>query len=770
MGAVNFSLDLNLVKNLKKYLPLDIFVETGTFEGDTIENVRNLFGEIHSVELSEEYYKHVKNRFEKLGTVHLYLDSSEKFLKKVHPDLKEKSVLYWLDAHWCVADKTAGEKSQCPLIEELKSIESLNNKSLIIIDDARLFIAPPPSPHEITQWPDFNSIITLLSSLSRAHEVIILNDTIIYYPKSVKEIVQEYAYNNSINWLTVLDKSRDFDSLLKQQEDMLVQLKGKDEKIIDLSDDLVDKDKKIFELSDDLVEKNDTILTLSDDLVGKEKEIDSLLVSINEKNQTIGSLSDDLVGKEKEIDTLLEDLGEKKKVIISLSDDLVGKEKEIDTLLEDLAEKKKVIISLSEDLVEKDQKIFALSEDLVIKEETIHQKESAITSLSNELVDKEQEVIFLSESLSILKKRLSTPIWGLITLFQFHFPKIWNYLYNKKNKAVKEERVEHKQTELVQPTMQELEKIDDKPDKLEQEKIKVKKNKLKFHIPRLGQLNHYEPIELIIPKRYSNTRQIVNPLRLSIVTPSYNQCEFLERTIKSVLDQKYPNLEYIVQDGGSNDGSKEILNTYRKQLKSAKSEKDRGQTDAINKGFQLTSGDIMAWLNSDDVYLPGTFNYVINYFKRHPEVDVVYGHRVLINNCDGEIGRWVLPPHDENVLIWADFIPQETLFWRRRIWEKVGSRLNDEFDFALDWDLLLRFQEVGAKLVRLPRFLAAFRVHPNQKTSSQISSLGEKEMTKLRSKYIGENVSYPEINKKIFKYLLKSEIYHKLYRGGIFRY
>src|SRR5262249_23541680 len=144
---------------------------------------------------------------------------------------------------------------------------------------------------------------------------------------------------------------------------------------------------------------------------------------------------------------------------------------------------------------------------------------------------------------------------------------------------------------------------------------------------------------------------------------------------------------------------------------------DEGQTQAINLGFQHTSGEIMAYLNSDDLLLPGSLAYVAGYMAAHPEVDVVYGHRILIDECDDEVARWVLPRHDDRVLTWANFVPQETLFWRRRIWERVGGTLDASFQFAMDWDLILRFREAGARFVRLPRFLGAFRVHARQKTS-----------------------------------------------------
>jgi len=151
---------------------------------------------------------------------------------------------------------------------------------------------------------------------------------------------------------------------------------------------------------------------------------------------------------------------------------------------------------------------------------------------------------------------------------------------------------------------------------------------------------------------------------------------------------------------------------------------DSGQAQAINRGFALTCGEIMAYLNSDDSLLPGCLNYVGTYFADHPEVDVVYGHRVLIDEEDREIGRWVLPRHTDEVLAWADYIPQETLFWRRRLWEAAGSSVSEEFRFAMDWDLILRFRDAGAKIVRVPRFLGAFRVHTDQKTSAELDLAG----------------------------------------------
>ena len=412
----------------------------------------------------------------------------------------------------------------------------------------------------------------------------------------------------------------------------------------------------------------------------------------------------------------------------------------IDDLSIQTKNKGEVIFSLTHDLEEKEELINYLSKAAdELKDEinsltnSLNEMKREINLLSDSLDDKEKEIVFLSGSIATLKKRLSTPVWGLITLFQHHFPRAWEFIYRKKKSVF----------------------LKNSPE--------MKKRSIKIFEPRLGKLLQHEPKEIFISEKYFKKSQISRIPKLSIVTPSFNQAIFLERTIMSVLGQGYSNLEYIIQDGGSNDGSLNIIEKYKKNLRHAVSEKDNGQTDAINKGFKLSNGELMAWINSDDCYLPGAFNYVVNYFQKNPNVDVVYGHRVLIDENDKEIGRWILPNHDKKVLYYADFIPQETLFWRREIWERAGGGLDEGFNFALDWDLLLRFQESGAKIVRLPRFLASFRVHPRQKTSSQIASLGEMEMNILRRRYLSGEIDHAEIKKKIRIYLIKSEILSKLY-------
>ena len=283
--------------------------------------------------------------------------------------------------------------------------------------------------------------------------------------------------------------------------------------------------------------------------------------------------------------------------------------------------------------------------------------------------------------------------------------------------------------------------------------------------PKLGILIQHAPQPLALAPAAA---RVPDPApRISIVTPSFRQARFIERTILSVVDQGYPNLEYFVQDGGSRDGTVQILEKHAARLTGWESEKDTGQSQAINRGFARTTGEIMAWLNSDDVLFPGSLAQVAEFFARNPDVDVVYGHRVLIDVDDNEVGRWLLPPHDGKVLSWADFVPQETLFWRRRIWEKVGGQIDESFRFAMDWDLLLRFREAGARFARVPRFLGGFRVHPQQKTSAGISDIGFTEMNRLRQRTLGRIPTQKEVMRAVVPYMMRHTATHLGWRVRI---
>jgi len=257
------------------------------------------------------------------------------------------------------------------------------------------------------------------------------------------------------------------------------------------------------------------------------------------------------------------------------------------------------------------------------------------------------------------------------------------------------------------------------------------------------------------------------PPRIAIVTPSFNHVRYLSATIDSILGQDYPNLHYHVQDGASVDGTLELLQGRGDSI-SWRSEPDQGQAHAINIGFAGVDCDIMAYLNSDDMLLPGTLAYVVNFFLARPEIDIVYGHRVFIDREGLEVGRAVLPAHHDKTLRYADYIPQETMFWRRRVWQALGS-LDESFHYALDWDFILRAQAAGFRFERLPRFLACFRVHDEQKTAATYA-VGVKEMQVLRRRHLGFSPTQVEIRRVIMPYVARQFVYHWGYRTRLLKY
>lgn len=202
---------------------------------------------------------------------------------------------------------------------------------------------------------------------------------------------------------------------------------------------------------------------------------------------------------------------------------------------------------------------------------------------------------------------------------------------------------------------------------------------------------------------------------VSIVTPSYNQAEYLEATILSVLEQDYPNLEYIIIDGGSEDGSLEIIQRYADRLAYWVSEKDKGQTDAINKGFAQAKGEIFAWLNSDDTYQSNAISEVVDFFENHPQVGMVYGDANFIDEHGSPIGRFPAAQTDYQKLRRGYVhIPQQAAFWRAELWHQVAP-LDPSFYFAMDYDLWVRLSAIS-ELKYHPRTWANFRLHGGSKT------------------------------------------------------
>jgi glycosyltransferase involved in cell wall biosynthesis len=202
---------------------------------------------------------------------------------------------------------------------------------------------------------------------------------------------------------------------------------------------------------------------------------------------------------------------------------------------------------------------------------------------------------------------------------------------------------------------------------------------------------------------------------VSIITPSYNQADFLEDTIKSVVEQDYPNIEYIIIDGGSTDGSQEIIKKYADQISFWISEPDQGQTDAINKGFSKAKGEIFAWINSDDTYLPDAINQAVDSLKTNPDIGMIYGDANLINEKNEVIGKFPARQTDYKRLRRGYVhIPQQASFFRSGLWKQVGP-LDPTFYFAMDYDLWIRLAKIS-QLKYTPQLWANFRIHSTGKS------------------------------------------------------
>jgi glycosyltransferase involved in cell wall biosynthesis len=210
--------------------------------------------------------------------------------------------------------------------------------------------------------------------------------------------------------------------------------------------------------------------------------------------------------------------------------------------------------------------------------------------------------------------------------------------------------------------------------------------------------------------------------RVTIVTPSYNQAAFLEQTIQSVLDQGYPDLEYMIVDGGSTDGSVEIIRKYADRLTWWVSEKDHGQAEAINKGFSRASGELVGWLNSDDVYQPGSIQAAVNAFRANPQAGLVYGDVLSVDAANHALNLMKFAQYSLEDLMSFTIISQPGVMMRRAVLEKSGT-LDIQFHYMLDHHLWLRMARL-APMVYLARRQAAARFHPGAKNLSQAPGFG----------------------------------------------
>ncbi len=235
---------------------------------------------------------------------------------------------------------------------------------------------------------------------------------------------------------------------------------------------------------------------------------------------------------------------------------------------------------------------------------------------------------------------------------------------------------------------------------------------------------------------------------ISIITPSYNQGEFLEETILSVLGQRYPALQYIIIDGGSTDNSLEMIKKYERELYYWESTKDKGQSDAINKGFNRSTGDILMWLNSDDMLMPNVLHYIANLFNENNAL-FYFGNCIRFSETDVKcLKSDVINAHSLYSLEQSDYIIQSSTFWKREVYEEVGE-LNENLHYGLDWEWFLRVKKRGIQMVAIDKCISLYRVHGNHKTGKG----GRARQEELLSIY----KIYNPKGAKIYKYLMDQD-------------
>jgi len=202
---------------------------------------------------------------------------------------------------------------------------------------------------------------------------------------------------------------------------------------------------------------------------------------------------------------------------------------------------------------------------------------------------------------------------------------------------------------------------------------------------------------------------------VSIITPSYNQGHFIEETIRSVLEQDYPEIEYIIVDGASKDNSVDVIRQYQDRLAWWVSEKDKGHAEALNKGFARAKGEILAWINSDDSYFPGAVRQAVEFLRDHPEVGMVYGDANLTDETGRTIGKFnARQTHYRSLLRGSVHIPQAATFFRASLFRQVGP-LSTSLFFSFDYDLWVRLAKVS-ELRYVPELWAYFRMHESGKS------------------------------------------------------
>ena len=260
--------------------------------------------------------------------------------------------------------------------------------------------------------------------------------------------------------------------------------------------------------------------------------------------------------------------------------------------------------------------------------------------------------------------------------------------------------------------------------------------------------------------------------RVSVITPSMNQGEFLEDTILSVIGQDYPRLEYMVIDGGSQDSSVEILKKYSDRLNYWVSEPDRGQAHAINKGLIRSTGEYIGWINSDDTLTPGAINRIVDFLNSNPDVSLAYGSIYHIDQSGKRIGKAQPPPgtpaFSAQTMIGDRIIIQPGSFWRRTMMENVGL-LNERYHHVFDYEFWIRIILSNGCFAQISgEPLANFRLSPASKSVSNIQKSGQEELSILNSLLVDPRLSFLNIPPRQLKRQTNkafAEAYLKIYKG-----
>lgn len=236
--------------------------------------------------------------------------------------------------------------------------------------------------------------------------------------------------------------------------------------------------------------------------------------------------------------------------------------------------------------------------------------------------------------------------------------------------------------------------------------------------------------------------------KISVITPSFNQGQFIEETILSVLQQGYPNLEYIIMDGGSNDNTVDIIKKHEKHVAYWQSAKDKGQADAINQGFRKATGDILCWLNSDDFLMPGALLAVAE--KLNPANEEIFAGNCFHfkENSAMAYGSDVQEASANYHITDYDFYIQPSSFWTRKAWEKAGE-LDLEMHYCFDWEWFIRAEEKGVKSIFTNKYLSAYRIHEAHKSGSGAGKRIE-EIKKIYARY-NKNTHLDILNYLILK-------------------